>query len=411
MPDQMSEVLEELRAQVARYDPERYPVQHATAAFHLGTTLLAAGQVPDAIVWLRAASEGFPAQGLPVEHAKATMMLGVAARDGGDLATATQAFGRAVVAFAAHGDPLEEAAARFNLGLVARDQGDGEAAVAGFEAALATFVAADARDQASAAARELGTSYLQAGDHAAAVTCLEQAIELARRAGDRGAIGASANVLGNVHLTAGRPAAARVAFADAAGAYPRAVHPAEHAMATANLALACERDGSAAHAVLAARQALAVAEGDPAVRTQAREVLARVGDDPGALHRVLDAEPVERHVAILRGELARVHGVADPTVREGHDAAWVAGLAARPERATERAAAWLEAVLEQPPSAFDATVHATVAAAGALGDEARERVRHAISRAAVRFHLPQWERLRQAFTAAAEARDLPGAWG
>lgn len=408
MPDDLTEVLDELRGQVERYDPARYPVQHATAAFHLGTTLLAAGACREAAEWLRAAADGFPSDGLPVEHAKATLMLGVAARDDGDLATAATCFATAVTTFGAHGEPLEEAAARYNAGLVARDRGEEQAAIDAFAAALEVFTAADARGQAAAAARELGTSQLRAGALDDAVVSCERAIELARRAGDRAAMGAAANILGNVHLTADDPAAARRAFEDAAGAHPRAIRPAEHAMARANLALACERDGASAHAVLAARQALAIDRADPAVRVQARQVLDRLGDDPDALHAVLDDEPDERHVGILRGELARLASAAD---RGDHDRAWVAGLAARPERATDRAAAWLEVVLEQPPDGYAASVDRAVAAAATLDEEARERVRHAVSRAAVRFHVPQWERLRTAFGVAAEARGLPGAWG
>lgn len=408
MPDELTEVLDELRGQVERYDPSRYPVQHATAAFHLGSTLLAAGVPREAAGWLRTAAEGFPPDGLPVEHAKATLMLGVAARDGGDLRAAAAAFDAAVAAFTTHGEPLEAAAARYNAGLVARDLGDEAAAVDAFAAALEVFAAADARDQAGAAARELGTSQLRTGRLDDATASCERAVELARRAGDRAAMGAAATVLGNVHLTADDPAAARRAFEDAAGAHPRAIRAAEYAMARANLALACERDGAPAHAVLAARQALAIDLADPAVHAQARHVLDRVGDDSDALHTVLDAEPEERHVGILRGELARLASAED---RGDQAAAWVAGLAARPERATDRAAAWLEVVLEQPPAGFAASVEAAVEAAAALDGEAREGVRHAVSRAAVRFHVPQWERLRDAFAAAAAARGLPGAWG
>lgn len=409
MPVDATEAVDALRARLDRCPADRYPIQRATMAFHLGTTLISGGGADEAVSWLQEASRLFPRDAMPVEHAKAIMMLGVALRDTGAWEGAADHFARAAEVFAAAGQELEEAASRHNLGLALRDGGHLTEAAHAFATALATFAAADARAQATMAARELGSVQLATGDLTEAVGSLEQAVDLALRAGDRAALGAAANALGVAHLAADQPDRARAAFEDALGAHPRTIRPAEHAMARSNLALACDRAGRGAHAVLAARQALAVVEVDAEVVAQATDVLERLGDDAAALVRVLEAEPSDRHVAILRSELARVAAV--PADRARHDRAWVEALAEDAGRAPGWAEAWLEVVLEQPPEAFMETVRGTVAAVAALGPDDAAAVRHAVSRAMVRFHVPQWTRLREAFDAEAARIGVEGGWG
>ncbi len=363
MPPDLAELVDALRADVRRRDRDRYPIQHATAAFHLGTALISAGLLDEAITNLSDAAALFPVDRLPVEHAKATNMRGVARRDRGDWHAAAEDFGRAAALFAEAGHRLEEAAGWHNQGLALRDGGDLAGAAAAFEHALATFVEADLRDHAGMTARELGLTRYTDGDLDGAADALDRAMDLARRAGDREALGVAANTRGIVHLAAEEPGRALEMFEQAVGAHPRTVRPAEHAMARANLALAADRTGQPDHAVLAARQALAIPDAAPEVAALARDVLARLGDDPQVLVRVLEAEPSERHVGILRAELTRIAALTD---RGAHDRCWVRALAADPERGLAWAEAWLEVVLEQPPEAFDASVRATVQAIGEL---------------------------------------------
>lgn len=405
----LDELLEQLRADVDRYDPARYPVQHATACFHLGTTLLSAGCPEDATAVLTRAIEGFPDDRLPVEHAKATMMLGIARRDAGHPDAAIAAFTRAAALLAASGNELEAAASRFNAGLALRDLGQLDGARERFSAALRTFEEADVREHAAAAARELGATLLAAGDLDEAARVLGRSIELARRAGDRVALGAAANVLGIVHLTAGAFDDAHAAFADAAGAHPRSVRPAEHAMARANAALACQRAGHYDHARLAARQALAVPAADGEVVAQARSVLDELGDDDGALFAVLDAEPRERWVGILRSEQDRLDDVDDDALAR-HAAAVVSGLADRAVRAPDLAEAWLEVVLEQPPDRFECSIADVVGATSDLDPDAAATVRAAVASATARFPVPQLLRLQDTFTRAAEELGEASAW-
>jgi tetratricopeptide (TPR) repeat protein len=406
-PHDPHDVVTELRGDLRRYDPARYPIQHATTAFHLGTALLALGDLDDAIAQLTTAAELFPADALPVEHAKAINMRGIAYRDRGQNTDAAAAFAETARTFAEHGQRLEEAASRYNLGLVLRDLGDPAAAIEAFTSALDTFAEADLRDQSASAARELGTTLLATEQLDEAVDALHRAIDLSRRAGDRAGLGVGTNLLGVVHLAAGDLPRARAAFEDAAGAHPRTIRPEPYAMARANLALACERAGEIAHARLAARQALALAEPSSEVAAQACGILDRLGDDPAAIVAVLDVEDPDRHVGIWRAELGRVADLED---REGHDAAWVRGLAAADDP-VPLAEAWLEVVLELPPPAFTSTIAATVRAVGDLDDEVAARVRHTVSRAMARFPLPQWDRLRASFNDQARGAGQEPAWG
>ena len=394
-----------LDAELERHDPDRYPVQHATARFHLGSQLLAVGSPAEGARHLRTAVDLFPAEGLPVEHAKATNMLGVALRDLGRQLEAEALFATAYDLFHREGNLVEAAAASHNRGLVLRDLGRIDDAVAAFEVAVATFVEADARAQASAACRELATTQYTAGRLDDAPEVLAQAMDLARRAGDRTALGAAANVLGIVHLAAGDPAAARRAFEDAAGAHPRTVRPAAYAMARSNLALASDRAGMPDHARLAARQALAVPHASPEVVAQATDVLARLGDDDAALLRVLDTADEGDRVGALRAEFGRL--AEDPSAVAAHGTAWVAGLEVRPDAAVELAEAWLEVLLEQPPAEFRRVVDAVTAAHRAAdGDVARRSIVSAMGR----FHAPQWLRLKDTFIASDDDHGGRGGW-
>lgn len=402
-------LLAHLHEEVARHDPAARPVQHATARFHLGTTLLATGRAREAAAQLRRAVELFPADGLPIEHAKARNMLGVAQRDLGDPSGAAASFAAAGQLFAQEDQRLEEAAARYNRGLVLRDLGDEADAADAFARALAVFTEADARVQAAAAGRELGASLLATGELDRARDALLQAQELARRGGDRAALGAAANVRGVVELAAERPDEATAAFLDACGAHPRAVRPAEHAMARANLALAHERAGRPAHALLAARQALAVPQLPPAAHAQATAVTTRSAElDEDPLVGVLRSEPVGGLPGVLRAEVARLG--EDPGAHATHAGAVVAALHEQAGRG-DRAAAWLEVVLEQPPTVFRGLLEAVVRAVEEVGDEQlRAELARAVAGAAVRFHPPQWMRVRDGLAAIAAREGATVPW-
>ncbi|MFP5309618.1 MAG: tetratricopeptide repeat protein [Actinomycetes bacterium] len=415
-------LLDALREEVARHDPARRPVQHATACFHLGTALIAAGEPRAAVEALEQAAAGFPPAGLPVEHAKARMMLGVAFRDLGATAQADAAFAAAAALLVANDQPLEAAAARYNRGLVLREAGDDVAAADAFREALAVFAGADARAQATAAARELGTSLLATGDLDAARQALEESQELARRAGDRAALGAAANVRGVVELAAGRPDAAADAFLDACGAHPVSVRPGEHGMARANLALAHARAGQWARAHLAARQALAIDALPEPARRQAQEVLREPAAGAGAgaggaatvpdpLTVVLGSATPGELFGLLRAELARLGTIGDHDARTGavaeHGRALVAALR-DPTGRTDRAAAWLEVVLEQPPALFEAVLEALVRA---TEDEPEApAIARSVIGASVRFHAPQWMRVRDTLTSIAARAEVRTPW-
>jgi tetratricopeptide (TPR) repeat protein len=411
-------LLDTLREEVARHDPARRPVQHATACFHLGTALIAAGDARAAVEALEQAAAGFPPEGLPVEHAKARTMLGVALRDLGATAEAEATFAAAAALFVENDQPLEAAAARYNRGLVLRDAGDDRAAAEAFRAALEVFTGADARAQATAAARELGTSLLATGDLDDARQAMEESQELARRAGDRAAIGAAANVRGVVELAAGRPDAAAAAFLDACGAHPVSVRPGEHGMARANLALAHARAGESARAQLAARQALAIEALPEPARRQAQEVLRETSAGagggttvPAPLTVVLGSAAPGELFGLLRAELARLGTIGDHAVRTDavaeHGRALVAALR-DPAGRTDRAAAWLEVVLEQPPAMFEAVLEAVVRAAEDEPEAAS--IARSVTGASVRFHAPQWMRVRDTLASIAARAEVRTPW-
>jgi tetratricopeptide (TPR) repeat protein len=403
------EAIRELEGRLARYPADRYPVQHATAAYHLGVVLVDAGRHEEGELALARAAELFDPDGLRVEHATALNARGAALRLLGRHEEAAAAFTQASRGFAAAERPLERGAAEFNLGLVQRDLGVPGDALTAFGRARELLVPAAAPAQAAAAAREEAATLLTLGRLGDAAAAAAEAEELAVRAGDEAGRGASANVRGLALLGLERAEDAAAAFRDAAAASPRSVRPDGYAMAKANLALALERAGDAPRGRLAARQALGVAGAPPPVREQARAVLKRLGDRPGDLLRVLDDEPRDAWPAVLREEVARLADAADAD-REGELAQWVGGLLARPAAGDDLAEAWLGVVLELPPEAMDAVVAAALRALERHPPGEHARFRGTVERATARFHVPQLLRLRDTFARLARGLGVEDAW-
>lgn len=397
----------ELQGRLRTYDAERFPVQHATAQFHLGVVLLQSGRAGEAADALRTAVELFAP--LPVEQAKARNMLGAALRESGRPQDAITAFSDAADTFAKHDLPSENGAARHNLGLVHAGAGRPDLARTCFSEAWEKFEAARLPAQAAAAARELGAAHLAAGDETAAIDVLEQAVDLADRAADHPGRGAAANVLGLARLAAGDTDGAVAAFETAAGGYPRRIRPEGYAMVKANLALAFERAGAASHAALAARQALGVPSAADAVREQAGALLDRLPPGSGVLVEVLDEEPPEHWPRVLREELERWLDAA-PSERQAATREWVDGLLRRDGRAPDLIYAWLAILLEAPPDEMETAVGNVLDVLGERDADARRRFREHTSRAFIRFRGPQWLRLKDTFNRLARARGEEPAW-
>ncbi|HEX2031390.1 MAG TPA: tetratricopeptide repeat protein [Actinomycetota bacterium] len=385
----------ELRERARRHPPDRYPVQHATAQFHLGAALAQDGRLDEARAALEAAAALFEAR-LPVEHAKALNSLGAVERMAGRTRDAVAAFERASALFAATGNGLERGAALYNLGLAARELGDAERAVDAFREALELLDGGRVPAQAAAAARELGATLLLSGDLGGARPLLERAEELADAARDTAGMGAAANALGLVHLGEGRLDAATRAFRRSAAAHPRSVRPDGYALAKANLALAFERAGEVARARLSALQALASPELPQAVGDQASGVLDRLGRGPGEVLRVLDAEAPDAWPGVVREEVVRWISLPDDE-RHAETAAWIEGQLARDAVAVELAGAWLGALLEAPPDDMERLIRTALRALAEREPYQRERFRSRTEMAMARFHVPQMLRLRDTF--------------
>lgn len=396
-----------LGERVRRHPPERYPIQHATAQFHLGQALAEAGRFAEASAALRASAGVFARAGLALEGAKATNQLGAVLRLAGDPQTAIALLRAAAETFAGAGEGVDEGAARFNLGMALREADAPDAHLA-FSRARDRWEHAGHLEPASAAAREAGTESWAARRPDRAIAELSDAMALASTAGAAAAEGAAANVLGLVLLEAGRPEEARAALADAVAAHPRGVRPADHAMAQANLALAHEQAGDAPRARVAARQALAVTEAPAPVRDQAEAVLDRLGDPSGDLPRLLGAEAIERWPALVRAEQTRL-AEAEPALRHAEAAAWLVHQHEHPEQGEELAATWLGALLEQPPESLEVLVVALLTALEAPAPADADRLRREFERGMARFHAPQMLRLRDTFARLAAERGLP-AW-
>lgn len=403
------DAITDLEQRLARYSPEHYPIQHATAQFHLGGLLTGAGRLHEAAAALAIASRLFDPERLPVEHAKALNALGAVHRLAGDLQRADAAFGRAAALFSDAGLSLERGAVLHNRGLVCRDRRDDAAAVDYFSQARDLLDPASAPAEAAAAARELGSSLLTTGQQDAAIAVLESALRLAAGAGDRASRGATANLLGLCHLPAGRPADAVEAFQDASASHPRSIRPGEYAMAKANLALGYEQLAAKDHAWLAAAQALGTPGSPEPVRVQAGELLARLGPREGALLAVLDLEPERRWPALVREDLARWVD-ADPVERRTAAGAWVDGQVQRRASAVELAEVWLGGLLELPPESMIAVVRATLEALAERDSATSESFRAVVARAVVRFHVPQWMRLTETFNTVATELGQEASW-
>lgn len=397
----------ELTARLARYPAERYPVQHATASFHLGFALTEAGRFIDAERALAVAAELFGPERMPVEHAKALNARGAALRAAGLPDAAAGCFTTAIAAFDTAGLRLELGAALFNLGLARRDLG--EDPIEQFEQAREQLDADRVPGHAAAAARELGAALLSAGRSAEAAPILADAIALADRAGDLAGLGAAANTLGLVHLAQGRPEAAVAVLRDAVGAHPRYVRPEGYAMAKANLALAHEQSGEPVRARLAARQALGVPGAPEAVCTTAAAVLRRLGEEPGRLLDVLDLEPAEQWPSIVREELLRLAD-AWPEDRAADAEDLVAGVLERRVAAAELTAAWLGGLLEMPPAAMQSLAVDVVIALRRHDPEEVERFRSLVARGCARFHVPQMDRLTRLFENITAQMGGPASW-
>lgn len=397
-----------LRERLRQHAADHYPVQHATARFHLGALLLGRGRAREALDELGAAAELFQPR-LPVEFAKTLNLIGAAARELDDQAAARASFEQAAATLDDHDQQLEAAAARHNLGLVLVDQGEPGEAAGQFLAARDVFAAAGALPQAAAAAREAGAAQLRAGDVDTAVDTLEAAREQAGQMSDAAAAGVAANALGLAHLAADRLDEAVAAFEAAAADHPRNLRPEGHAMAHANLALAHQRAGRDAHARFAARHALALDAAPASVRAQAQAVLDDLGDPAGDVAVVLDAEDPDRWAGLLRAETARQTALG-PAARHREAAAWVDAMLARRATMTGRLEAWLAALLELPTSTLTTAVEAVVAAAAERAEDDRAALFSAVRRAAVRFHVPQMTRLEQAFADAADEHGVTSQW-
>lgn len=395
-----------LQERLRRYPAERYPVQHATASFHLGCALIERDRHTEAVRWLSTARRLFA--DLPLEEAKAANMLGVAERASGDLAAAGSAFEAAAEAFTESGHEVEGGAASFNLGLVCAQRGDHEAALDALERAGRRFEEAGAVPAAIAVERERGAVLLAEGRLEEAVDATRRAAERALDIGDRAGHGAAANTLGLAQLALGRVDDALAAFRSAASSHPRTVRPQGYAMAKANQALALARAGDGTRARLVARQALYAPAVDQPVADQAERVLAETGttseaDDALA---VLGAAGPDAWEPILREEAAHWTDRGEAGSALAGTVVTAAVIAAsEPERA---AAAWLAVLLELPPATMESLISSSLEALASQREEDRQRFRIAVMSAMADFHVPQWLRLRDTFAARAQALRLDG---
>jgi len=407
-----ADLIADLQARVRRHRPERYPIQHATAQFHLGVALTNAGRTEEAVQVLTAAARLLHGR-LPVEEAKAMNALGAALRLGGRRGQAITAFAGAAATFERGGLSAEQGAALFNLGLAHREEradGSLEEAIHCFARAGELLRAAGQPRHAAAAVRENGAALLVAGRLDAASAALAEAVGLAERAGDWEGHGAALNALGLAHLSAGRSADAITAFRAAASSHPRGVRPEGYAMGKSNLAVAYEAAGAPHRARLAARQALAAPRIPTPVARQAAAVLERIGDPAGDLPAVLEAEPMPGWPGVLREEMVRwAH--ADPAERRRETAAWLEAQLRREATGTAMCEVWLGALLELPPSDMEALIHAALEALAERDAEDSERFHTQVSAAMARFHLPQWMRLKETFNRLAAELGSPGDYG
>lgn len=403
------DVLERLAQEAAHYPPQRYPVQHATAQFHLGVALANAGRTEQAEGALTAAADLF-AEHFPVERAKVLNALGATLRSEGRHDRARRCFEQAARMFESRDMATERAAALFNLGLVCKDMGDLDSSIVAFRRARDDFEPKAEPRPASDAARELGAALLMGGNPDDAARVLDDAESLADRANDAAARGAAANTLGLAHLAADRIDDAVAALGRAIVAHPRSIRPESYAMAKANLAAAYERSGRPERAHVAARHAVAVPGAPEVVVEQASGIKERVDAGRGAVLEILDDEPRDRWAAVVRDEVAAWLGV-DAGERRAEIGGWIHGHAARRDAAEDLAETLLGVLLELPPDEMTTIVSAIVEETGRHADTTADAFRSSLARAMVRFHPPQWSRLEQTFNTCARRLDEQPSWG
>ncbi|HWB73204.1 MAG TPA: hypothetical protein VG452_13400, partial [Egibacteraceae bacterium] len=146
------------------------------------------------------------------------------------------------------------------------------------------------------------------------------------------------------------------------------------------------------------------------VRTQAAASLERLGSSSDDLLVVLDEEPAERWTPIVREEVLRWVD-EDAAERRRALVDWIDGQVARPGRGADLAEAWLDVLLELPPDAMDAMIHSALEALGQRDADTVDRFRADVSRGMVRFHVPQWLRLKDTFNRIAAELDQEPSWG
>ncbi|MDQ6884766.1 MAG: hypothetical protein M3077_11120 [Candidatus Dormibacteraeota bacterium] len=399
-------MIQTLEERLARYPVRRYPVQHATTQFHLGVALSNEGRLPEARVALETAAGIFSGR-MPVEYAKALNALGAVLRMQARVSESADAFRSAGSLFAGAGLRAEEGAALYNLGLAQRDSGDVSGAILSFRRAGELFAEGNARAHA-ASMRELGAALLQGGDVVSAIATLSQAVKVAEDLGDQQGLGGAANMLGLAHLAADEPIDAVSAFRLSAAANPRSLRPSEYAMAKANLALAFEMAADQPRALLAAGQAAAVVSASEPVLSQAREVRARLGARPGTLLVVLEHESLESWPGLAREELARWTDL-EHQERQQELAALISALYSS-ARESDLAEAWLGALLELTPQAAEQMVRSLMEALAEQKTEVRPILRQRLGSGMARFHVPQWERLKDLFNRMAVEQGQEVSW-
>lgn len=400
---------QDLIAKLGRYPVDRYPVQHATTQFHLGSVLLHAGEIPPAVEALAVSRSVFVGAGMRLEAAKATVMLGVGLRAAGRLEEAAGAFHAAGAVLAELDQPVEQAAAAYNLGLVRHDAGDPDAAHAAWASARELFLSTGYPAQAAAAARDHGASLLTAGDVAAAVPLLEQSASLAERAGDGPGTAAAANVLGLAHLAAWDAPAAVAVLRRALGFTPAACVPPSTRWSrptwrwpTSRLATTQSTARRAAGPGGAERRRCGARAGAAAAAAVAGAGARRPAERPR--HRAAGAVgPLVREEVLRLAELPAGQRCVEVS-------GFLHGALARTEASYELVQSLLQVVLELPPRAYDLLVATIVDAADGRPQQDVERLRAVVGSAMARFAIPQWQRLAASLNAAAQATGQPATW-
>lgn len=407
----LEDAVHDLEARLAQYPSTRYPAQHATAAFHLGTAYLQGGRAAEARGLLSTSHDLFARVGMALEQAKALMMCGVSHREVGDLERAVACFTDAADTFDELGERAEQGAAAYNLSVALAAMGRTPTALAAMARAADLLESTGQLPQAAAAYREQGATLLQTDRAGQAVPLLERSAELARQTGDLAGLGAASNILGLARLALEDSSGAVAALTEAVGAYPRTLRPREHAMSKANLALAYEQNANPARARLSARQVASLPQLDPQVTAQVQGILRRLSDaETSDLFAVLDQEVPDQWPAVVREETTR-WSLGGSDVRNRGVTLFLLGVLERPADSYALAEALLAVVLELPPDSYDELIQALALATSRLPeDDARVRVGSVFSSALARFAMPQWQRTVAALNTASIELGEPANW-